>query len=116
MLTNPQKAIESYKLTEDEKNVLSRPKTSIYELLQPHISPTEDLLNIGTPPPCTTTTTTAYCVTTTSYSRPKDNSNGLKALKNEIDSEVVKQTVNSIRQSSGAERFEQILELVSQCE
>lgn len=113
MLTDPQKAIESYKLTEDEKNVLSNPITSIYELLEPCIKGEDDLHNINQTPICTTstvaTTVVVYCSTTTSSSI-----NALKALKNKINSETVKQKVDSVRVLSGAERFEKILELVSQ--
>lgn len=108
MLTVPQKAMESYKLTEDEKNLLSRPSTSIDELLQSQIGVSEDLLGSTRRPPTTTTTycvTTTYCATTTSSCATKTAS---------IDSAVIKPLVDSIRQSSDAERFERILHLVNQ--
>ncbi len=109
MLTAPQKAMESYKLTEDEKNILSRPSTSIDELLQSQIGVSEDLLGSTRRPP---TTTTTYCVTTTTYCATTTSSCVTKAAS--LDSAVIKPLVDSIRQSSDAERFERILQLVNQ--
>ena len=117
MRTNPQKAIEGYELTDDEKSALSRPNISIHELLQTRGVDNESFNNVHLTATCTTaacTTTVAYCVTTTSRSSAEADFPTPKLSESNLDLEAVKRAVDSIRISSGTERFEKILALVSQ--
>lgn len=127
ILTDCHKAMEGYKLTDDEKNALMHPSSSIHELLQPKSSISESWNNTtltccacATTTTTTTTTTaycvttTTYCVTTTSHCVTEADSTVPLVLANRINSDAVEPLVNSIHQSSGTERFDRILQLISQ--
>ena len=107
--TDPEKALQGYALTDQEKSALIKPTSELYRFLEPSNQP-RLLTDPPPPPPPPTTVTVIIVVAITVFVTAV----AAGAPPAGADIERFRPLLNAIRSASGAERFDLVRTLVNE--